>query len=376
MLKIVADNKIPFLAGALEPVAQVEYLPGADINQHHLKDADALIIRTRTICNARLLEGTRIKFIASATIGHDHIDQNYCLQKGIAWTNAPGCNASSVVQYVSSALAHIFLLKERPFGEITLGIIGAGNVGNQLIKVAKTLGLKTIVNDPPRARAEGQKAFGSLNETLEKADIISLHVPLNMSGPDKTFYLADDSFFEKIKSGAWFINTSRGEVANTLALTNALKSGILAGAIIDVWENEPQIDKNLLEIVTIATPHIAGYSADGKANGTAMSVQALSRYFNLGLNHWRPQFIPMPQRPQLSLSAKAKSKKEIFCELSLQAYNIYADHNALKFAPETFEKLRGDYPIRREPPALEVIAQGIDPQLQYFIGNLGYIFKG
>lgn len=373
MLKIVADDKIPFLAGALEPFAHIDYLPGAGIQPTHIKYADALIIRTRTICNAKLLEGSQVKFIASATIGHDHIDQNYCRLKKIAWTNAPGCNADSVVQYVSSALAHILKLNNRPCEDITLGIIGAGNVGSRLLKVAHTLGLKTIINDPPRERSEGPEAFSSLDELLQKADIISLHVPLNLRGPDKTFYLANNSFFEKIKPGAWFINTARGEVVNTLALTNALKSGILAGAIIDVWENEPEIDKSLLELATIGTPHIAGYSADGKANGTAMTVQALSRFFNLGLNHWKPPFIPMPQKPQLCLSAEAKSKKEIFCELSLQAYHIYADHHALLTSPGKFEKLRGDYPIRREPPALKVVANHINNELKCFIRDLGYL---
>ncbi len=372
MIKIVADNKIPFLAGVLERVAKVEYLPGAKISREHLLDADALIVRTRTLCNAGLLKGTSVKFIASATIGHDHIDKEYCRQKGIVWVNAPGCNAGSVVQYVSSAMAHIFLQKDYPFGEITLGVIGAGNVGSRLVKVAQTLGLKTLVNDPPRARKEGPEGFCNLEELLEKADIISLHVPLNMDGPDKTLHMADARFFSRMKAGAWFINTSRGEVAETGALKNALSSGKLAGAIIDVWENEPDIDRELLSLVTIATPHIAGYSADGKANGTSMSVQAISRFFDLGLDHWKPQTIPLPAKPQLSLSAKAKTKREIFCELSLQAYDIHADDRTLRNTPETFEKQRGDYPIRREPHALSVATHDLKKEHVDFIQALGY----
>lgn len=372
MIKIVADNKIPFLAGVLESVVKVEYLPGAQISREHLLDTDALIVRTRTLCDARLLEGTSVKFIASATIGHDHIDQDYCREKGIAWTNAPGCNAGSVVQYVSSALAHIFSQINLPFGEIILGVVGAGNVGSRLVKVADTLGLKTLVNDPPRERTEGSEGFCSLEEMLEKADIISLHVPLNMSGPDKTFHMVNMDFLKKMKPGAWLINSSRGEVAETKALISALQSGKLEGAIIDVWENEPDIDRELLNLVTIATPHIAGYSADGKANGTSMSVQAISRFFKLGLDHWEPLRIPLAAKPLLNLSAKAKTREEIFCEISMQAYAIYGDDKALRNAPKTFEKLRGDYPIRREPHALKVAGNNLQKELQDFIRSLGY----
>lgn len=373
MIKIVADNKIPFLAGVLEMVAKVEYLPGAMISHKHLLDADALMVRTRTRCDASLLEGTPVKFIASATIGHDHIDKEYCRKKGISWTNAQGCNAGSVVQYVSAALAHIFVKKKSPFGEITLGVIGAGNVGSRLIKVAETLGIKTLVNDPPRERTEGSEGFCSLDALLAASDIVTLHVPLNMAGPDKTFHMANKVFFKKMKPGAWLINSSRGEVTETKALVRALQSGKLEGTIIDVWENEPDIDRELLSLVTIATPHIAGYSADGKANGTSMSVQAISRHFGLGLDEWRPQTIPLPEKATLSLSAKAKIKEETFCELSLQAYDILADDLALRLKPETFEKLRGDYPIRREPHALKVRGNLLKKGQMDFIRALGYL---
>lgn len=372
MIKIVADNKIPFLKGALESVAQMVYLPGAEISREHLMDADALIVRTRTLCNASLLEGTSVKFIASATIGHDHIDKDYCQRNGITWTNAPGCNAGSVVQYMSSALGHIIRHTDTSFQKITLGVIGAGHVGGHLAELATTLGMKTLVNDPPRARAEGPKGFCSLEELLEQSDVVSLHVPLTIEGPDKTFHLADKAFFEKMKQGAWFINTSRGEVAKTEALLEAIQSRKLSGAILDVWENEPGIDLNLLSLATIATPHIAGYSADGKANGTAMSVRALSRFFNLGLDTLMPQAIPFPASPLLSLPPKVESKEDIFFLLSLQAYNIFADDRALRHDPSAFERLRGEYPIRREPHALKVRAINQSHENQAFIRALGY----
>lgn len=372
MIKIVADNKIPFLQGALEPVARVAYLPGEAITSADLADADALITRTRTQCNAALLEGASVQFIASATIGFDHIDQEYCRQKGIAWTNAPGCNAGSVVQYVSSGLAHILRQEGKSFSDLSLGIIGAGHVGSRLATLASTLGVKTLVNDPPRARAEGFRGFSSLEEVLREADIISLHVPLNPGGPDRTFHLADRDFFGKMKPGAWFINTSRGEVAETSALLEALKSGRLSGAILDVWENEPAIHPELLELASIATPHIAGYSADGKANGTTASVRAISRFFQLGLDDWAPSTIPQAASPLLSLPPKVGSKEDVFFLLSLQAYNIFADDHALRHDPSGFEKLRGDYPIRREPPSLKVRASHLNQEIQDFILALGY----
>ncbi|MEE4178678.1 MAG: 4-phosphoerythronate dehydrogenase [Bacteroides sp.] len=372
MLKIVADNKIPFLKGALEPVAQVVYLPGAAISQEDLMDADALIVRTRTLCNARLLEGTSVKFIASATIGHDHIDKDYCQRNNITWTNAPGCNAGSVVQYMSSALGHIIRHTDTSFEKTTLGVIGAGHVGGSLAALARVLGIKTLINDPPRARAEGQGGFCSLEELLEQSDVVSLHVPLNTGMPDKTFHLADKAFFEKMKEGAWFINTSRGEVTETGALIEAIRSWKLSGAIVDVWENEPKIDQELLSLTTVATPHIAGYSADGKAKGTATSVRALSRFFSLGLDGWTPQAIPMPASALLSLPPKVESKEDIFFLLSLQAYNIFADDRALRQDPSSFERLRGDYPIRREPHALKVRAFNQSKETQAFIHALGY----
>lgn len=372
MIRIVADNKIPFLQGALEPVARLSYLPGATITKKDLVDADALITRTRTLCNAELLEGTSVKFIASATIGFDHIDREYCRRKGIAWTNAPGCNAGSVIQYVSSAMAHILRESQKSFGELTLGVIGAGHVGGRLAKLAAALGMRVLVNDPPRAREEGPKGFSSLEEVLREADIISLHVPLNPDGPDPTFHLADKEFFEKIKTGAWFINTSRGEVASTPALIKAIKKGKLSGLILDVWENEPAIDPELLSLASIATPHIAGYSADGKANGTAMSVRAISHFFKLGLDDWQASNIPQAPNPVLSLPPKMESLEDIFFLLSLQAYNIYTDDRALRQIPLAFESLRGDYPIRRESHALKVQASHLDQEIQLFIRALGY----
>ncbi|HAJ99505.1 MAG TPA: 4-phosphoerythronate dehydrogenase PdxB [Bacteroidales bacterium] len=371
MLKIVSDNKIPFLRGALESFAKVEYYPGAQIQRHHLYDADALIVRTRTRCDAQLLQGTKVRFIASATIGHDHIDKEFCTQNGIVWANAPGCNANSVVQYMSSALATILLRTGKKFCDITFGIVGVGNVGNRLLNLCKLLGIKTLINDPPRERIEGSNGFSSLQEVMAGADIISLHVPLNPDGPDKTFHLANSEMFSKMRKGAWLINTSRGEVVDTIALKNALQAGIMRGAIIDVWEHEPNIDLQLLQMVCIATPHIAGYSADGKANGTAMSVQAISRFFGLGINSWRPSTIP-PAPEGILIPKNCLTLENLFTQLSLASYNIETDHSALLANPEMFEKLREDYPIRREAPAHQVNTQNLTEEMKILTRNLGY----
>lgn len=373
MLKIVADHKIPFLQGALEPFAKVEYLPGASISRHHLLGADAIVVRTRTQCNAGLLEGTKVRFIASATIGHDHIDKDYCIQKNISCVNAPGCNADSVVQYMASALAMILRQTGKSFKEITIGIVGAGNVGHRFAKLCSTLGISTLINDPPREIREGSSGFTSLENVLKNADIISFHVPLTRLGPFKTLHMANADFLSKIRQGAWLINTSRGEVVQTDALKNALQNGVLTGAILDVWEDEPSIDLQLLQMVYIATPHIAGYSADGKANGTTMSVQAISRFFNLGIDQWRPDFIPASPGGIIT-PGPYNSLEELFCDISLKAYDIHNDHCRLMAHAHLFEKLREDYPIRREAPALTVDGTMLTEEAKGLVAKLGYKF--
>lgn len=371
-MKIVADNKIPFLKGALEPVAEVVYLPGGAITAADVCDADALVVRTRTICNRDLLEGSRVKCIASATIGFDHIDTTYCGKNQIFWTNAPGCNATSVVQYMASAMAHILEKTGKRFPELTLGIIGAGHVGSRVQHLFSSLGMGTLVNDPPRARREGQQAFVGLEELLHRSDIVSMHVPLNKQGADKTAHMADGGFLKMMKDGVWFINTSRGEVAMTGALLQALGRKKIAGAIIDVWEHEPVVSSELLNLADIATPHIAGYSADGKANGTSMSVRAVSRYFQLGLDNWTPASIPPPRHPTIKINGKNKTAEMIFTDLAWHTYDILADSEKLKVSPATFEKQRGDYPVRREPPAYRLELVSPDPAHIHIAKALGF----
>ena len=223
MIKIIADDKIPYLKGVFEPVAEVKYLKQEDIINENIRDADALIIRTRTRCNAELLDNSMVKFIATTTIGIDHIDTAFCESKGIKWVNAPGCNSSSVQQYLVSALLTIAKLKNFPLDKKTIGIVGVGNVGSKVEKIARLLGMKVLLNDPPRERKEGTKRFVPLDQLVDESDIITFHVPLNKNGIDKTFHLADESFFEKFNNSKILINTSRGEIVDTISVKNAIK---------------------------------------------------------------------------------------------------------------------------------------------------------
>lgn len=371
-MKIVADDKIPFLKGALEPYAEMVYIPGKQINREILKDVDALLIRTRTKCTENLLEGTGVRFIGSATIGFDHIDTHYCSKNKISWTNAPGCNSTSVQQYIAAALLKIsseyrFNLKDK-----TLGIIGVGNVGSKVEKFARSIGMNVMLNDPPRARVEGKKNFNSLSKVLSESDIVTVHVPLNVVGEDYTYHLFNGESFRKFKKGAWFINTSRGEVADTYALKKILKSGILGGATIDVWENEPDIDLELMQQSFITTPHIAGYSTDGKANGTSMVVNSLTRYFKFPLENWYPANVPITASPYISIDCNKKPEEEIIREAVIKTYNIEEDNARLRLSPTDFEKLRGDYPLRREFTSYTADLKDGTEKVRQILNGLGF----
>jgi erythronate-4-phosphate dehydrogenase len=372
MPRIIADDKIPFLKGALEPYAEMIYMPGNEINRDILMRSDALLIRTRTKCNENLLSGTGVRFIGTATIGFDHIDIEYCDKNKIIWTNAPGCNSSSVQQYISSALLKIASENSFQLKNKTIGIIGVGNVGSKVEKFARTIGMNVLLNDPPRERAEGKRNFHNLDTVLSESDIVTVHVPLNMTGDDHTFHLFNEAAFRKIKRNSWFINSSRGEVTDTDDLKEALTSGILGGAIIDVWENEPAIDLSLMKLVSIATPHIAGYSTDGKANGTAMVVNSISKNFDLPLVNWYPDNVPSPVSPVISIDCDGKSDDEIIREAIVHTYNIDEDNNRFRLSPSEFEKLRGNYPLRREFSSFAINLIRGNSKTRQTLKNLGF----
>jgi erythronate-4-phosphate dehydrogenase len=347
-MKIVADDKIPFLKGVLEPFLDVEYFAGNAITPEIVKEADALIVRTRTKCNAQLLQGSNVRFIATATIGYDHIDVSYCEKSGIAWTNAAGSNSGSVMQYVAAALLAYATENKINLKEHVLGVIGAGNVGKKVIRLAEAIGMGVVINDPPRTRDEGPCGFVSLDGILREADIITVHVPLINTGEDRTFHLIDAEFMDKMNKGSLLINTARGEVVDNKVLKKALVAGSLSAAILDVWENEPLIDQELLRKVFIGTPHVAGYSVDGKANATTMVVNAVADFFKLDIQGWEPSDVPEPENKIIQFNAAGKSSQEILSDLIKRTYDIRRDDKALRLQPDDFEKYRGNYPFRRE----------------------------
>jgi len=372
MIRIVADHKIPFLRGALEGVAHVNYVPGGEISRRHLMEADALITRTRTRCDRSLLEGTRVRYIASATIGYDHIDTEYCEKSGIGWTNAPGCNASSVMQYMVSTLLFLAAEKSVKLKGLTMGIVGVGNVGSKVAEAGRALGMKVLLNDPPRAREEGEKSFVSLEKLKAEADLITLHVPLNMDGEDKTFQLVNGAFIDDLKPGAILVNSSRGGVVCEADLMEGIQNGKLSRVILDVFEREPDIEPRLLDLLTLATPHIAGYSLDGKANGTGMAVRAISKHFGLGLDDWKPEDVPPPEQNLLLADAASGDIYELLWDLYRLTYDVSADDSRLRAEPGNFEMQRGDYPFRREPQAYSVrLFQGYE-ELVNILEALGF----
>lgn len=337
-MKVIVDNKIPYIKGIIERIAdEVVYLPGNAFTPQEMKDADALIVRTRTLCNRDLLEGSRIKFIATATIGFDHIDTAYCKETGITWTNCPGCNASSVEQYVHSVLLLLKREKNLCLEGATIGVVGVGHVGSKVATMASKLGMRVLLNDLPRTD-KGEEGFVDLHTIARECDVITFHTPLNREGVYRTFHLADEAFFNQLERSPYIINSSRGEVVETQALLRALEKGQVKEAVIDTWENEPDIDLTLLQEAFIATPHIAGYSADGKANATRMSLEALCRFFGIEANF---KIVP----PSLSEDMVWSEDKET---AYLQLYNPMRDSEWLKAEPEKFEWFRGNYPLRRE----------------------------
>jgi len=372
-MKIVCDNKIPFIKGVLEPFAEVLYLPGKETTPADVRDADAVITRTRTKCNASLLEGSSVKVIATATIGFDHIDTAWCESHGIVWENAPGCNSWSVKQYMTALLLTLARNRALDLSTMTLGVVGVGNVGSKVAEAASVLGMKVLLNDPPRARKEGAEGFVTLDEIIRRCDVITLHVPLSREGEDATWHLFDGGRLSQMRPSQILVNSSRGEVVDNPALKAALASGHIAGACLDVWEGEPDLDPELVNMLDISTPHIAGYSADGKANGTTSAVRTVARVLGLPLTQWRAEGIPAPQQEQsFVIDAAGKTFQQVLTEAVLHTYDISADSARLRASLATFEKQRGDYPIRREFTYYSVSLAGGTARMVEGLQRLGF----
>ena len=350
-MKIVADDRIPFLRGVFEPFAEVVYLPGKKVTPADVADADALIVRTRTRCDKALLGNSKVRCVATATIGFDHIAGDELDDCGILWSNAPGCNADSVKNYIASALAAMDI----PLRGKVMGIIGVGQVGSRVAAVAESFGMKVLLNDPPRADLEGSEKFVSLDEVLAQSDIVTLHVPLEKAGKYPTVSMANGEFFRKMRKGAWFFNSCRGEVMEEKEFLQAVSSGKLGGSLIDVWPGEPEISREMLTAVDFGTPHIAGYSADGKANGTSASVRFVARTLGIKeLIDFQAAELPEPVYPAMIDLAGVSDADEAVKKAILHAYDIRRDTVSLQENPGDFEALRGKYWSRREFKAYKV----------------------
>ncbi|MDZ7738649.1 MAG: 4-phosphoerythronate dehydrogenase [Bacteroidales bacterium] len=369
-MKIVIDSNIPFIKGVLEPYAKIEYAEGSTIDSNILADADAMVIRSRTICNRELLDDTAVKFIGTATIGTDHIDLDWCRSSGIEVASAPGCNAASVMQYIASSLAYLVMKYKIDPPKTTVGLIGIGNVGSRVAKMTEAFGFRTLLNDPPRQRDEGDRGFSAINEITDKSDILSIHVPLTYEGRDKTFRMVDEKFLSALKEGAIVINTSRGEVIEENALLDYLKLNRVKAALLDVWNKEPHINRQLLNMTDISTPHIAGYSLDGKARGTAMIVNRLAEHFKLPLARWEPEPLPSPDNPVIDISAFKGDDHSIISRAILHTYNVEDDSAMLKKEPWMFEQLRNNYHHRREFGAYKI--QGHRNELIKRLQKMGF----
>ncbi|MEA3419849.1 MAG: 4-phosphoerythronate dehydrogenase, partial [Campylobacterota bacterium] len=300
-MKLIVDENIPFGREAFENFGEVELHNGREINASVCKNADALIVRSITKVDGALLDHSSIKFVGTTTIGTDHIDQAYLKRSDIAFSSAAGCNSYSVAEYVFSALSYLADKYKLDLNKLSIGVVGYGNIGRKVAAIADALGMKVIVNDPPLQRTTNERHFSTLEEAL-KCDIVTFHVPLNRSGIDNTIHLLNEENINLLKANTILINSSRGPVVNNKALKKRLKEKRDIYAVLDVWETEPNYDSELLKLVDVGTPHIAGYSYEGKVNGTVMIYNALSKH--LGVNpDWKPA-LPQVIHNEIEMSGR------------------------------------------------------------------------
>lgn len=366
-MKIIADNTIPYLKGVIETIADVEYLSSGQFTAAAIKDADVLIVRSVDKCTREVLEGSRVKLITTATIGYDHIDTAYCDSVGITWKNAPGSNAVSVAQYILACLVTLSLRTGQPLKGKTIGIIGVGHVGREVEKVCSAMGMNILRNDPPRAAAEGEDGFASLQTIAEEADIITLHTPLTKSGEYPTYHLIDQHFVGQLKKSPWLLNSCRGAVHDTRALMNGFDSGEIASLMLDCWENEPYIDRQLLAQTAIATPHIAGFSADGKANATRMCLEHISSFYQIKIDKIAEVIPPEPRDPVIDLNRFARNRIE---QAIFHSFDPLPIDLALRAHPEQFESFRANYNHHREFSAYTI--KNATPEEAFLLRRLGF----
>lgn len=374
---IVADENIPLLEAFFERFGEIRRVPGRSIDRATVEQADVLLVRSVTQVNRALLEGSKVRFVGTCTIGTDHLDLDYFQQAGITWSSAPGCNARGVVDYVLGSLLTLAEIEGVDLKQRTYGVVGAGEVGGRLVKVLQGLGWDVRVCDPPRQATEGGD-YVSLEQIIEQCDVISLHTPLTKQGSGATWHLFDKNRLNQLKPGAWLINASRGPVVDNAALREVLLQREDLQAVLDVWEAEPEVDVALAELCVLATPHIAGYSLDGKQRGTAQIYQAYCDFLGQPAQVQLSDLLPPPWLSQVTLSADSDPA----WALAMMCRGVYdprrddADFRRslvgnVSEQRAAFDGLRKNYPSRREIDGLQVRIEGDSPQLRAMVAALG-----
>ncbi len=380
-MKIIADQNIPFVKECFSSIGIVTLSEGRQMTADLVRDADILLVRSITKVNQELLEGSAVKFVATATIGTEHVDQEYLAANGIGFASAPGSNAMSVADYITAALLALGRKKKIRLAGKSIGIVGVGHVGRRVAKKCRALRMKVVLNDPPLARQTGDMKYRPLEE-LYDCDFITMHTPLIRSGPDATYHLAGETFFASLKDGAVFINSSRGKVQDEAELKKAIQSGKLGGVVLDVWETEPQVDPWLLQNVDLSTPHIAGYSYDGKVAGMIMIYNAACKHFGLREAHTAGDFLPPPEVPEIRIEKRPPigGEESAVHDIVQQIYVINRDDFNMReilLQPVNeraawFDRLRKDYPRRREFHNTKVILLGIERCAANKLGGIGF----
>ncbi|AZE82915.1 Erythronate-4-phosphate dehydrogenase [Pseudomonas orientalis] len=376
---IVADENIPLLDAFFQGFGEIRRVPGRSIDRATVEQADVLLVRSVTNVNRPLLEGTKVGFVGTCTIGTDHLDLDYFRQAGIQWSSAPGCNARGVVDYVLGSLQTLAEIEGADLTRRTYGIVGAGEVGGRLVQVLKGLGWNVLVCDPPRQIAEDGD-YVSLQQIIEQCDVISLHTPLIKSGNGATWHLFDRQRLEHLKPGTWLINASRGAVVDNAALRDVLLEREDLQAVLDVWEGEPQVDADLADLCVLATPHIAGYSLDGKQRGTAQIYQAFCAHLGQEPVIHLSDLLPQPWLAEVHLHSSTDPAWAL-ATLCRSVYDPRRDDADLRRSlvgtvddqRKAFDLLRKHYPERREIDGLKVRINGESAVLSNIVTALGAV---
>lgn len=374
---IVADENIPLLDAFFEGFGEIRRVPGRSIDRATVEQADVLLVRSVTNVNRALLEGSAVRFVGTCTIGTDHLDLDYFKQAAIQWSSAPGCNARGVVDYVLGSLQTLAEIEGADLNQRTYGVVGAGEVGGRLVKVLKGLGWNVLVCDPPRQIAEDGD-YVSLEQIIEQCDVISLHTPLTKSGNGSTWHLLDRQRLNRLKPGTWLINASRGPMVDNAALRDVLLEREDLQAVLDVWEGEPEVDVDLADLCVLATPHIAGYSLDGKQRGTAQIYQAFCAHLGQEASIQLSDLLPPPWLAEVHLNASTDPAWAL-ATLCRSVYDPRRDDadfrrslvGTVEEQRKAFDLLRKHYPERREIDGLKVRINGESAVLANIVQALG-----